>query len=184
MIINKHVHMDYPVNMESESEVASGAGDLEDCVIDIKGEKNESQIEIESDTKNEKDGSSDSLEITAKKGISKRARISLIGLGSFAGLIGLIFLLALLLQKTLLFHPDASKLVSPDEYPILGNEITTNVAGSIVKNGWKTVDIKTADGETLHNYWIYADKTLKETPQNPATILFLHGNAGNMVRSN
>lgn len=56
-------------------------------------------------------------------------------------------------------------------YPETGREIfaTPNDAGI----DYETVEIDTADGETLHGWFVPA-------PAAPATVLFLHGNAGNI----
>ena len=71
---------------------------------------------------------------------------------------GAIVGLAFAFQDQLLFQPSSRLLAMPDD------------AGM----AYETVHLDTADGETLHGWWIPAADTAR------GTLLFFHGNAGNI----
>ena len=56
-------------------------------------------------------------------------------------------------------------------YPGIGREVT--VSPQAYGLAFEPAEIRTSDGETLHGWWVPADKAR-------ATVLFLHGNAGNI----
>lgn len=74
-----------------------------------------------------------------------------------AGGYGAITTLMYLLQERLLFHPTRSIVASPADAGL----------------SFEDVHFSTSDGETLHGWWVPHDDAF-------ATILFFHGNAGNI----
>jgi len=56
-------------------------------------------------------------------------------------------------------------------YPGIGREVT--VSPLAYGLAFEPAEIRTSDGETLHGWWVPADKAR-------GTVLFLHGNAGNI----
>ena len=56
-------------------------------------------------------------------------------------------------------------------YPGIGREVT--VSPQAYGLAFEPAEIRTSDGETLHGWWVPADKAR-------GTVLFLHGNAGNI----
>jgi fermentation-respiration switch protein FrsA (DUF1100 family) len=70
-----------------------------------------------------------------------------------------VLVLVFLLQSTLVFHPGVGRGAgaSPESYGLRH----------------ETVSLPTADGETLHGWWVPADGER-------GTVLFFHGNAGNI----
>lgn len=79
---------------------------------------------------------------------------------TLAGAYGLLLLLAYLLQPRLLFLPG-----------VPGREVETTPAR--IGLLFRDVELKTSDGETLHGWWLPHEDSR-------ATVLFLHGNAGNI----
>ncbi len=153
--------------------------EISDCIVDMQPKDDES---IDISKTEESDEVVEVVEVVEeKKEGSKKVRVTLIVLGSLTGLIGLTFLLAFLLQRSLLYHPYTSEMVNPFEYGSFGKEIISDSLSRTSTKGWQTVEITTKDGEKLHSYMIFADKTIPDTPKNPFTILLLHGNAGNIV---
>src|SRR5258706_3068991 len=72
---------------------------------------------------------------------------------------GAVMALVYLFQSRLVFYPEVGRevVLSPQTYGLK----------------FESVDIRTADGETLHAWWVPADEVR-------GTVLFFHGNAGNI----
>ena len=87
-----------------------------------------------------------------------------VGLG-YGALVGLAFAF----QDRLLFQPSARLVATPED------------AGMV----FETVRLSTGDGETLHGWWIPATDTAADVSRETSlvagsTLLFFHGNAGNI----